>query len=157
MEVDGEVLLFTSKRRKAVFRQVSFVLGLGVRTETVWVLLREGLVLWKIWFCFVEGVLLRFCLPFFKEDLEVVFWDFRLGSLLTFVIPTTLSLMGASDIPAMFRAWHRYSPASLYESPFKLIMDQRTPTRGDSCITETQPRIHFTEISLSVVMYNLIP
>lgn len=141
MEVDAEVFLFTPKRRKAVFRQVSFGLGLGARTETVWVLFREGgLMFWRIWFCFVEGLPLWYCLPFFKVDLEVVFWDFLLESLLTLVIPTTFSLMGASDIPAMFRAWHRYSPASLYEIPFRLIMDQRTPTRGDSCITEAQPR-----------------
>lgn len=140
MEVDGEVFLFTSKRRNAVFLQESLGLGLGAKMEKVWVLLREGsLVFWGIWFCFARGPLLWFCLPFFKEDLEVVFWDFLLGSLLTLVIPTTFSLMGASDIPAMFRAWHRYSPASLYEIPFRLIIDQRTPTRGDSCITKTQP------------------
>lgn len=114
MEVDGEVFPFTLKRRKTVFRQESLGLGLGARTETVWVLLREGgLAFWRIWFCFAEGLLLWYCLPFFKEDLEAVFGDFLRGSLLSRVIPTTLSLMGASDIPAMFRAWHRYSPASL--------------------------------------------
>lgn len=136
MEVDGEVFLFTSD--KLVFREGS--LGtLGARMETVWVLLGEGdLMFWRIWFSFAEGLLVLNRFPYFKEDFNAVFWDFLLGSLPILVIPTTFSLMGASDIPAMFRAWQRYSPASLYDNPFRLITDQRTPTRGDSCMTKTQ-------------------
>lgn len=74
---------------------------------------------------------------YFDGDLEEIFLDFfgRWGS---FVIPMTFSLIRASEIPAMFRAWQRYSPASLYDNPFRLIIDQRTPTRGDSCITGTE-------------------
>lgn len=136
MEVDGEVFLFTSD--KPVFLQGSLG-SLGARMETVWVLLGEGdLMFWRIWFSFVGGLLVFNSFPYFKEAFNVVFWDFLLGSLPILVIPTTFSLMGASDIPAMFRAWQRYSPASLYDNPFRLITDQRTPTRGDSCMTGTQ-------------------
>lgn len=93
---------------------------------------------WRIWFSVAEGLLVLYTFPYFKEDFNVVFWDFLLGSLLILVIPTTFSLMGASDIPAMFRAWQRYSPASLYDNAFRLMIDRRTPTRGDSCITTRQ-------------------
>lgn len=136
MEVAAELFLPTSG--KLVLRQVSLGVGLDAGTEAVGVLLRGGALLSRrTWFSFAERPLLLYGLPYFKEDLAVFFWDFLFGSLLILVIPTTFSLMGASDIPAMFRAWQRYSPASLYDIPFRLIMDQRTPTRGDSCMTET--------------------
>lgn len=65
--------------------------------------------------------------------------DFGVGVFLKsefpLITPTTFRLMMASDVPAMFWALQRYSPASLYEIPFRLITDQRNPLRGDSCTT----------------------
>lgn len=65
---------------------------------------------------------------YFGDDLDKVVFDFLFGKRDSLVMPITLTLIGASDIPAMFRAWQRYSPASLYDRPFRLITDQRTPT-----------------------------
>lgn len=105
---------------------------LDTRLGALLVLLREGgVTFWRL--SFAEGLLIWYGFLYF----DAVLWDFLFGRRARLVTPTTFSLIGASDIPAMFRAWQRYSPASLYDNPFRLIIDQRTPTRGDSCITET--------------------
>lgn len=87
---------------------------------------------------FTEGLVGVWFGSLYFENLGGVFWVFFFGRWDSLETPTTLSLMGASDIPAMFRAWQRYSPASSYDNPFRMIIDQRTPTLGDCCITGTK-------------------
>lgn len=124
---------------KIVLRFLTY-LSFGERLGIVWVLLLDDAIfLWSVWLSCTEGALVGVWLGFlyFDDGLGGVFWDFFFGRRNSLETPTTLSFMGASDIPAMFRAWQRYSPASSYDNPFSMIIDQRTPTWGDCCITET--------------------
>lgn len=109
----------------------------------MWSLRYLDVMFWRMSLSFTGRALVLEDFLYFDDGLDTVFADFLFGRRDRLVTPTTFSLMGASEIPAMLRAWQRYSPASLYDKPLRMIMDQRTPTRGESCITAKENSLNF--------------
>ncbi len=96
-----------------------------------------------------EGIALDFWLGFLFvlfDFAAVCCWSEFLEFAFSAITPTTFRLTMASDIPAMFCALHRYSPASLYDIPFRLIAVQRIPTCGDSCTSAGSEAIMWSDI-----------
>lgn len=71
-----------------------------------------------------------------RGDPFLSFWAGVLNADFLATTLTTSTLMDASEEPAMLCALQRYSPASPYEIPFRLMTDHRRPTCGEFWRTE---------------------